>query len=67
MIVELRDPIDPSRDAHTGLHRYIYPPEELEQLLLESGLVSTRVGHFLEYVFPETKHEAYMLHCRPPR
>lgn len=67
VIVELRDPIDPSRGDHTGLHRYIYPPEELEQLLRERGFTSTRVGHYLEFVFPEVKPEAYMLHCQPPR
>ena len=60
-IVELRDPINPSRGGHTGLHRYIYPPEELEQLLLEGGLASRRIGHFHEYVFPEIKPGAYML------
>ena len=61
VIVELRDPIDPSRGDHTGLHRHIYPPDQLEQLLHGAGFVTQRVSHFLEYVFPETSPDAYML------
>ncbi len=61
VIVELRDPIDPARGDHTGLHRHIYHQDELEHLLDRAGFMPTRVGHFLEHVFPEIQPESYML------
>ncbi len=63
VIVELRDPIDPSRGDHTGLHRHIYPMDELERLLYGAGFAPRRVDHFLEHVFPESDPDAYMLHA----
>lgn len=60
-IVELRDPIDPKRGNHAGLLRYLYPPAELEECLQQAGFVPKRIGHFLEYVFPEADRDRYML------
>ena len=60
-VVELRDPIDPTRGDHTGLIRYIYPAEELIQIIEEAGFTVRRVGHFLEHVFSDQDPDRYML------
>lgn len=59
--VGLKDPIDPSRGPHEGLHRYIYPKEQLTETLVSIGYEVTEVGHFVQHVFPETQPGGYML------
>ena len=64
--VGLKDPIDPSRGDHEGLHRYIYPKEQLAETLGSIGYVVTEVGHPVQHVFPETEPERYMLKATRP-
>lgn len=64
--VGLKDPIDPARGDHEGLHRYIYPKEELTKLLSSIGFEVTEVGHFVQYVFPDSTPGAYMLKATRP-
>ena len=61
VIVGLRDPIDPQRGDHEGLHRYIYPQGELTELLSAIGFMVSEVGHFVQHVFPDEPPGAYML------
>lgn len=61
--VVLRDPIDESRGDHTGLHRYIYPIEELTETVESAGFDVEPVGHFVKFVFPDEQPGAYMLRC----
>lgn len=61
MIVGLKDPIDHGRGAHEGLHRYIYPKEELTGVLSAIGFDTTEVGHYVQHVYPDTPPSAYML------
>lgn len=60
-IVELRDPIDSDRGDHVGLHRYIYEPAELTEMIRTVGFGVERVGHFYEFVFPDQTPERFML------
>lgn len=60
-VVGLRDPIDPARGDHVGLHRYIYPEELLTDILASLGYVVENIGHYVQYVFPETTPESYMI------
>ena len=62
--VVLRDPIDESRGDHTGLHRYIYPIEELTAIAESAGFDVERVGHFSQFVFPDQPPGSYMLRCQ---
>ncbi|MGI9648491.1 MAG: class I SAM-dependent methyltransferase [Acidimicrobiia bacterium] len=67
-VIELRDPIDPGRGDHTGLIRYLYPPDELQAQLEASGFIVERIGHFLEYVLPDVEPDRFMLMgTRPSR
>lgn len=61
VVVELRDPIDPTRGDHSGLHRYVYPEDELTQMIEASGFSVSRVAHYLDYVFPDSEADSYML------
>ena len=60
-IVELRDPIDPDRGDHTGLHRYIYDPQDLTMMAQTAGFDVERIGHFSEFVFPSETPERFMI------
>lgn len=64
--VGLKDPIDPARGDHEGLHRYIYPKNELAELLTETGFDVAEVGHFVQFVFPDSPPGAYMLKAARP-
>jgi SAM-dependent methyltransferase len=44
-IVELHDAYDSQAGPHTGVRRYIYPPDELAQLLELAGFAVTPVEH----------------------
>jgi len=66
VIVELRDPIDPTRGDHTGLHRHIYPIGELTAMLQGAAFTVEPTGHYIEYVFPDQAPDRYMLHARRP-
>ena len=61
VIVGLKDPVDPARGDHEGLHRYIYPKDELTGILTSIGFSVAEVGHYVQYVFPESEPERYML------
>jgi SAM-dependent methyltransferase len=61
VIVGLRDPIDPQRVEHIGLHRHVYRRSELSGRLEEVGFTVEATDHFLEYVFPDTAPESFML------
>jgi SAM-dependent methyltransferase len=65
-VIELRDPIDPRRGDHAGMIRYLYPPEQLEAMLEDGGLVVESIGHFLEYVFPDADPDRFMLLATKP-
>jgi len=64
--VSLKDPIDSSRGDHEGLHRYIYPREELTDMLKAVGFNVTEVGHYAQHVYPDSTPEAYMLKAIHP-
>lgn len=66
MIIGLRDPIDPARGDHDGLHRYIYPKEELTRVLEDIGFDTAEVGHFVQHVYPHSPPTAYMLKAIRP-
>lgn len=65
-IIGLRDPIDPARGAHEGLHRYIYPKEQLTEMLSVIGFDTTGIGHYVQHVYPDTPPSAYMLKATRP-
>lgn len=60
-VVGLRDPIDPARGNHEGLHRYIYPEEQFIDMLASIGYSVETIGHFFQYVFPGSTPESYMM------
>jgi ubiquinone/menaquinone biosynthesis C-methylase UbiE len=66
VLVGLKDPVDAARGDHEGLHRCIYPKEELAKLLSRIGFEVTEVGHFVQYVFPDSDAGAYMLKATRP-
>ncbi len=61
VVVGLKDPVDPARGDHEGLHRYIYPQGQLTEILTSIGFGVSEVGHYVQYVFPESEKGAYML------
>ncbi len=65
VVVGLKDPVDPARGDHEGLHRYIYPKEELTEILASIGFQVTEVGHYVQHVFPESEASSYMLKAIP--
>lgn len=64
--VRLKDPIDPGRGDHEGLHRYIYPKRELIEILTSIGFQVIEVGHYVQHVFPDSQAVAYMLQANRP-
>ena len=64
VIVGLRDPIDPTRRTHEGLHRYIYPQEQLTDILTSVGFSVEQVPHYTEHVFHDQPPTSYMLKAR---
>jgi len=43
--VTLKDPYDPTREAHTGVPRLVYKPDDLTRMLQYSGLPAQAVRH----------------------
>lgn len=65
-VVGLRDPIEPSRGDHIGLHRYIYPEEQLTEMLHSLGYLVETIGHYVPYVFRKTTAGSYMIKAFTP-
>ena len=61
VVVGLKDPVDPTKGDHEGLHRYIYPKEALTDVLTSIGFQVSEVGHYVQYVFPDSEAGSYML------
>ncbi|MEA1903914.1 MAG: methyltransferase domain-containing protein [Actinomycetota bacterium] len=66
VVVGLRDPIDLTRGDHEGLHRYIYPKDDLTGLLTSIGFTVETTPHYTEYVFPNETPGSYMLKASRP-